>query len=271
MVQFLKQDILETGNSYNVTTSYHHSISNRLFLALSVDELSYVITDKNLEPVKNGVIAVPDVQFLQEALNSTPPLGQIFGAVTLVFLGNNFVCTPAIFSSEKHRKMLYTANHKLAPDERLMEGSLTPEIATIYAAESAKLEILKSKYPSLVYCHEIETIYQFIQTEIKPTGVNIVLKQRQNDLLVFVANGKNLLLVNQFDARNQEDIFYYTMLAVEQLELDIEHTTLFWSANEDFMSFDKTRSLFENYIKNIKLIDHLKGVDPIHHMSIKCG
>ena len=45
---------------------------------------------------------------------------------------------------------------------------------------------------------------------------------------MIVKNGQQLKLINRYDTKDLDDVFYFVMLAVEQLELDIEQLTLHW-------------------------------------------
>lgn len=255
----------------DLATSYHHAISNRLFLSLSTDELSFVITDKNLTPLETGLLATPDDEVLANVLKSNTLLNQIFAHVSLTFQGNSFVCSPPIFSSNEQKEMVFKANHQLKKGEKLLEGSISNEISVLYAAEDSSFSILKNAYPSLSYSHELETALQYLTDEIQPVGAHILLKQTRSNLLLIASDGKNLLLANQFNSQNMEDVFYYTMLAVEQLEMDIEQTTLSWCSNTQFVASGDAVGLFEHYIKNVKVIDHPASLDSLQNMRLVCG
>jgi hypothetical protein len=230
-----------------------------------------VITDKNHHPVLNGNLAVPDVEILENTLSTNTNLDQIFAKVSVVFEGNNFTCSPAIFSTDNQRKKVFECSHKISKDERLAEGSLSQDIKVIYTVEEARLAAIKSKFPIVEYSHELELVYKYVQSEVVPSGVSLVLKQSNNNLLLLVLDGKNLLLANQYHTSNLDDVFYFTMLAVEQLELDIESTSLFWSDNPDFTPYQNLQSLFENYIGTIKLLENSNTFDALQNMHVKCG
>ncbi|MBO6515932.1 MAG: DUF3822 family protein [Bacteroidia bacterium] len=254
-----------------MSTAYHHAISNRLFIALSADELSYVVTDKDLNSLVNGTLAVPDLDVLANVVETNQHLKQIFAQVRLVFQGNDFACAPVVFSQKAQRDMVFRANHKLGKEQQLVEGSLSKEVGVLYAVQQKRLELLKASYPSLVYNHEVELFYQFFQSEYKTQGPCLVLKQQRHDLLMLVLDDKTLQLANRYTVSNLEDVFYYTMLAVEQLEIDIEETRLYWLKNTSFSDFQQVAALFENYIQHLEEVDHEQVPGSLENIMIKCA
>jgi len=61
------------------------------------------------------------------------------------------------------------------------------------------------------------------------------------------------------------------MLAIEQLDLDIEVLSLYWIDGAKLDRFEDIKSLFENYIKHIIEVELPEGISSAMTTSIACG
>lgn len=74
----------------------------------------------------------------------------------------------------------------------------------------------------------------------------VYFSKLQDQLLIRVYSAQNLLLANRFHIDSKDDIFYFIMLAVEQLSIDINkvHFELIGDAEQ----FDELKKMFANYL-----------------------
>lgn len=254
-----------------MSTDYSHSIRNRLFLVLSCDELEFAVTNNALAVLLSGSAAVTDQAMLADVLTNTTPLSEIYSSVSLTWSGNAFHSYPTVFTNTQDQRTLFVSNHKLRPSEKLLNGSINSDIALSYAVDNRFLELIKKKYPNLIYQHEVEPLFKYIQSEIKPDGSCIILDRNDYRTLLLIKVDQEIRLINQFDTKDYNDVFYYTMLAVEQLELDVENASLLLISNSNNAVFSEFQQLFKQYIKTIKSVDLSPELSTTLATSIACG
>ncbi len=254
-----------------MTTEYSHSIRNRLFIVLSGDDLEYVVTNNDRQVVTFGKAAVTDKAMLADVLANTPPLSEIFSTVDLIWSHTSFVTYPQAFTSSNDQRDLYKVSHKLRASDRLETGTLNADIALTYAATYDLLQLVKSKFPNVTYHHEIESLFKYTHAELKASGESIVICCDTTQTLMIVKNGQQLKLINRYDTKDLDDVFYFVMLAVEQLELDIEHLTLNWVDASDDKSYNGIADMFASYIKKISKIDLHPSISSALSTAITCA
>lgn len=209
---------------------------------------------------------------LETALSTDSFLNQIFAQVNLTLVGNDFMCVPPFLSGKDDKRKVFLTGHRLPVGYKLLEGSITKEVTILFSENRDRLDTLRKKYPGLVYAHESEVFYKYIQNHLNKVEDKYYIFTRQlgENTLMLVTRGKSLLLFNQFLTKDKQDLFYFTMLAIEQLELDIENTTFVWfetGASEG----NEIKELFENYIGRIDLIHIPDGIHSALYMGIQCA
>jgi len=254
-----------------LSTDYSHSIRNRLFLVLGSDELEYSITNNALEKLLAGKTAVTDSAMLEQVLSTVSPINEIFSSVSLTWVGSHFLCYPSMFTNTSDQKKLYLTSYTLRPSDKLLNGSLNADISVAYAIDNTLLTVLKKRFPNLVYRHEIESLFKYVQSDVKPTGNYVVIDRNESHCLMIVKDADGIRLINQYDIKELNDVFYFVMLAIEQLDLDIEVLSLYWIDGAKLDRFEDIKSLFENYIKHIIEVELPEGISSAMTTSIACG
>jgi len=251
-----------------VTDSYHHSVNNKLLLEIHSGNLCYLICNRDFEPITSGSFSLVDAEMLKSLLNDNAALNQIFGSVQLIYGGSPFVTIPSQILTSADRKQLFQLSHKIGQDTQLEEGNMTTEVTLTYAVPSSLTSVIKAKYPNLKKSHEIACTYKWIET-LGLEHTKIYARFQGELLLVLVTRNGKFLLANYFDAKNNDDVFYFIMSVVEQLSLDIEVTTLHWlqTGKESATSL---LSLFENYVHKVQqdLIFETSDAFNVHSVGI---
>ncbi len=253
-----------------MTTIYSHSIRHKLFIALGFDELEYAITDNNFNKLSSGKYATTDFEMFESVLTNTKELNEIYNGTTVIFCGSNALCHPSTFINTAERKKLYSASYRLKSSETICKGSISDDITISYSADSKILDLVKQKFPNLVYQHDLEVFVKYILKEIKPSGTSISLSNMGEYTLMVVSDAQKLLLMNQFYTKDLQDVFYFTMLAIEQLDLDIEKLTLNWIQNDDFGKWEDVNLLFKDYIRTVQNVQVPQTYHSALTMAIAC-
>lgn len=254
-----------------MSTEYSHSIRNRLFLVLSFDELEYTVTNNALEILLTGKTAVTDSTMLDQVLSTVSPVNEIFSSVGLTWVGSPFLCYPSMFTSTHDQRKLFAASYKLRSTDKLLNGTLNSDISVTYAVDNQLLTVVKKRFPNVVYRHEVESFFKYIQSDIKPSGSCLIVDRNESHTIIIVKDDTEYRLLNQYDTKEMNDVFYFTMLAIEQLDLDIEKLSLYWIDKPNLNPFSEVKSLFENYIKHIHSVRLPEAHSSAMTTSIACG
>lgn len=244
---------------------YSHSIRNRLFFVQRHDELEYAVTDHNRVLLSHGKLVFTDITMLESVLNNTGILNEIFSSVSLTYSNRPFVIHPSSITKKEDVEALYAINYKIKEDEQLVEGKIAPNILTAFSIDEASRKLIKQKYPTLTYHHESELFTSFIQSNITAPSKYLVLNNTSTETLIYIGLEKELLLLNRYATDSLNDVFYFVMLAIEQLGLDIETLSLFWLEGSNTSSFGEVETMYQDYVKHI----HKKTVNP--ELSIAMG
>lgn len=250
-----------------MSAGFTHSIRHRLFLTLDGDTLVYAIVSENQEVLETGNYAITDPSMLSDVLNNTPLFKEIYSSVVLLWSGVPFVLHPSSFTSNQERRTLFQASYPLKPLEQLKDVLISNEMGMSYRVDSHFLRILKDKYNSLTYHCDGEIFLKYVRANHKNDQHNIHVMPGNDNLLVIITKADKLELLNRYDAKSTEDLFYFVMLAIEQLDIDIENGSLHVhgdSATIDFASIDR---LFKPYIS---LIKDERQKNSIFEMAVQC-
>ncbi len=218
--------------------------------------------------MSSGSFSLVDADMLSKILADNAALNQIFGSVQLIYGGSPFVTIPSQILTNSDRRQLFQLSYKIGHDTQLEEGNMTTDVSLTYAIPLSLTSVLKTKYPNLKKSHEIACAYKWIETMGLEKTKMYAHFQGELLLILVTRNGK-FLLANYFDAKNNDDVFYFVMSVVEQLSLDPEVTTLHWLQTGEETD-NSLVSLFENYINKVQqdLIFETSDAFNIHSVGI---
>jgi Protein of unknown function (DUF3822) len=190
-----------------------------------------------------------DDNMLKTLLVDHAVLNQFFASVELVYGGSPFVSIPSQIIQTSDREQLFKLSHKLGPDDELIDGNLNRDVSLIYSAPKSISKILMAKYPNLQKIHELTSLFKWIQP-VPASGSSIYARLKDELLLLLVIKNGKLNLVNYYDAKTSDDVFYFVMSTMEQLELDPETTDLQWLIRGEAID-ESTVKQFQNYISTV--------------------
>lgn len=224
-----------------------HSVSHNLILQLNGNDLTLVTVKKD------GV--VDDLQFfpLVDALMLDSILAkfpEIYSEITLLICKKDFITVPESFYSENISdffKLSYTINN----GENIMLDESDYSIGIGYKLENSLVDLIKSKFPRIKLRHEASVILKKLFKEVNFKQPRILFSINQDNLIIFAINNGNLVLCNSYQAKTNDDIFYFVMLTVEQLNFLPGETELIILGEPPnrVQIFD----LFKNYIQEINI------------------
>jgi len=232
---------------------YHPSISDRLFLELNRSNFSFLVTNKELLPLRSGEFELVDVELLDQILKTNKIFDQIFSSVNLNIRGADFVLVPQDLSSDANRRDLFLMNYKLDPMSDLRSGFIGNAIEIVYRIPTELVQLLRNKFKNLEVKHELESLSKcWFGSVVNTMSHDMYASISQGKLLLAVRSKGKIVFANIFDINNSDDVFYYCMLTVEQLELDIERINIFWLIEDDRFQLDALQKQFQNYVNTVR-------------------
>lgn len=235
--------------------SVHHAVSHKLFLELIDDRLHYTITDKHNDTRDHGRFDLTDAGHLKEILSSDRKFQSIYSSVYLVNHGVGFTLVPQSVVSSDDKLDLFQLNYKLRKYETLYSDYIGTQIQILFAQQSEYLETIRSVFPELHNHHVAYSLHDAITSQLSDDPYNIVAHIAEKHLLIMAFTQGKMVFCNQFDLNGDDDVFYYVMLAVEQLEFDPSFLELIILSES--REAGKTASTMENYIGKISTPNNL--------------
>lgn len=231
---------------------YHPAITDRLFLELNRDNFSYLVCNKQFSPLKAGSFDLIDEDLLLNILDTNPIFRQIFAKVAVVLRGTDFVLIPQEQLSGSNRTDIFRLSYPLGASETLGSGFIGNTIEIVYRFPPL-LQILKDHFPNPEIQHELETFSQcWFGKAVNQVSTDMYASVSSGKLLLSIRSRGILVFANLFEVQDLEEVFYYCMLSVEQLELDIERTNLYWILEDSSMRYEDIQQRFSPFIANVR-------------------
>jgi len=231
---------------------YHPSVADKLFLELNRSDFSYLVTNKSLTPLKSGKYELIDADLLKSIFENNPVFKQIYSNVRLNIRGADFVLLPQELSSESNRRNLFELNYELDKNSNLASGYIGNSIEIVYRTPKEITTLIQSRFSNLKLNHELEPLCQcWFGKAINNYSSDAYASISHGKLLLSVRSKGTIVFANIFDISTLEDIFYYVMLSVEQLELDVEQVNLFWVVEDTRFEFENIKQRFKDYVNTV--------------------
>lgn len=231
---------------------YHPAITDRLFLELNRDNFSYLVCNKQFSPLKSGSFDLMDEDLLLNVLDTNPVFRQIFAKVSILLRGADFVLIPQEELSENSRTDIFRLSYALQSDEKLGSGFIGNTIEVVYR-KPILLRVLLDHFPNPELQHELEVFCKcWFGKAVNQVSTDMYGSLSSGKLLLSIRSRGTIVFANAFDVQDIEDIFYFCMLSIEQLELDIERTNLYWSIEDPAFRFEDLQKRFAPYIGNVR-------------------
>ncbi len=224
-----------------------HSVSHNLILHFNGIDLS-IITIK-----KDGM--VDNVQFypsisLQILSNVLAELPEIYSDITLLVSKKDFITIPENFY-EVDISELFKLSYNLADEDTIGLDKSDYGIGIGYALNTDIANLITTKFPRVKIRHEANVVLKKLFKEVNFKQPRILISINKDTLILIAITDGNLVLCNSYKAKTNDDIFYFVMLAVEQLNFIPAETELVILGEPP--SRTEIFELFKNYIREINI------------------
>ncbi|WP_317896890.1 DUF3822 family protein [Aurantibacillus circumpalustris] len=245
-------------------TKYYHSekaVKNEplcLSMFISVNSFEYAISTNNFK----NVLELCHVEITHLANSSFDLTERIsflinnyllhqkkFEKVNVCFLNNNFTLIPEAFNVGADIKPLL----KFATGAEQLKRSLQHNLKNInfsYAIEIDLISYFEKKFPNISIRHAGAVSSALFFSQHSLVNQNLFLNIGDGHIEIAAKDQNELLFYNVFNVENNEDILYYLLFTMEQLQLSPLHVKL---------SIASQKETSDELIKNIK--KYIKQVD----------
>lgn len=183
----------------------------------------------------------------------------IYADVILLVRKKNFIILPEIYYQSEWIDF-FTLSHNLQAREELCIDKSDHGFGIVYAMDLDFMSVINSKYLRVNRRNEVTVILSKIFKEINLRQPQIFISIDQGNLLVLAVNEGKLQLCNAYQVHNTDEIFYFVMLAIEQLQFLPAETELVILGKPVLK--DALKELFKNYIQEIRIWSEPYRIEP---------
>tara|TARA_B100001057_G_scaffold114856_1_gene113311 strand:- start:456 stop:1283 length:828 start_codon:yes stop_codon:yes gene_type:complete len=232
-----------------------NQISNlHLSIELSSSSLSYCIIDTQKYRCLLLSSRKLETDNLLEIFSNDDYLSQNFKSKSISFVNFANTLVPYELFEKKDKENLFALNHELN-DEVLLEDNLREEIINLHAVPKLFFQTIKNILPDAALRSQSSIlINNFTNLNLKVETMFLYLKD--SFVNIVVTKGKNLLFQNKFNYVTKEDLLFYVLFSIQELNFSNEdiNTIVYGNVTEDEFS------ILYDYIRNIKYGNKLKDI-----------
>ena len=232
-----------------------NQISNlHLSIELSSSSLSYCIIDTQKYRCLLLSSRKLETDNLLEIFSNDDYLSQNFKSKSISFVNFANTLVPFELYEKEDKENLFALNHELN-DEVLLEDNLREEIINLHAVPKLFFQTIKNILPAATLRSQSSIlINNFTNLNLKVETMFLYLKD--SFVNIVVTKGKNLLFQNKFNYVTKEDLLFYVLFSIQELNFSNEdiNTIVYGNVTEDEFS------ILYDYIRNIKYGNKLKDI-----------
>lgn len=229
-------------------SNYHLSIE------LSKKSISYCIVDKNKYRCYLLFSQNYESQNLLKILNEDEFITREFLSKSISFVNFPNTLIPKEFYNEKDKKNIFSVNHSLT-NEELVIDELKSKIINLYAIPNTIFQTVKNVIPeAIIRSNSSILINNFLSLNNLQETMFLFLKDSYINIVV--TKGNKLIFQNKFEYQTKEDLLFYVLFSIQQLNFSNEEINTVIYGN---ISKEEYNILYQ-YIRNIKFGNKLKDI-----------
>ena len=229
-------------------SNYHLSIE------LSEKSISYCIVDKNKYRCYLLFSQNYESQNLLKILNEDEFITREFLSKSISFVNFPNTLIPKELYNEKDKKNIFSVNHSLT-NEELVIDELKSKIINLYAIPNTIFQTVKNVIPeAIIRSNSSILINNFLSLNNLQETMFLFLKDSYINIVV--TKGDGLIFQNKFEYQTKEDLLFYVLFSIQQLNFSNEEINTVIYGN---ISKEEYNILYQ-YIRNIKFGNKLKDI-----------
>ncbi len=215
---------------------FHESFNLRklssylLNIQVSKEGICYVITDV----IRNQYIAIKYQEFensdedilvnLQKAIKEDVYLNKHYKTVNFYFVSDKYTLVPAEFFDKKYLNQYFKYNQYLLPTEEIHFTLIAkPKVYNVFAYPAELTSFLVNHFPEVRLFHSTLPFVNYFlylnentTKEAETVGVNFY----KSSFDIVVIKKQELLFLNSFKFKTEEDAIYFIMSVIDKLSLE---------------------------------------------------
>ena len=231
--------------------SFDGSNTNGYDLVIQGNERSYAYSV--FDHVNNRFIALESYDIsLPILVSKNQWLKNTFRSAHFIVENNRSTLIPALLFEESEKETYFNFSQEAIEGEKIRIDRIDRIGAVnIFGVSEILQEEISSLLPGVNVCHIssflIETLWMNFKNLVAEKKIFVFVRQADLNMLVF--DNKQLVYSNAFHVRAPEDVVYFVIFVMEQLNLNPEEipVTLLGNINRDSPEFD----LLFRYIRNL--------------------
>jgi len=204
--------------------------------------------------------------FLKSAFSAMPWLKNQYKTIRIAYEGKKSTLIPSLLFDVKERDHYLQFGFSGSQDEKTFSDHLIPlDIQHVYSVPAPVLNSIKSHYPSVGLVHFssvlIESIWINYKNRINTNRVFLHIRDNMIDLMIF--DGRQMSYFNSFAYQNRDDIAYYLIFVMEQLNHNPETIPLVLLGN-----IEKNSPLYDLLFKYVRHVEFARRNDAFKYSHI---
>ena len=229
-------------------SNYHLSIE------LSEKSISYCIVDKNKYRCYLLFSQNYESKNLLNILNEDEFITREFLSKSISFVNFPNTLIPKELYNEKDKKNIFSVNHSLT-NEELVIDELKSKIINLYAIPNTIFQTVKNVIPEAIFRSNSSILINYFLS-LNNLQETMFLFLKDSYVNIVVSKGDSLIFQNKFEYQTKEDLLFYVLFSIQQLNFSNEeiNTVIYGNISK------KEYNILYQYIRNIKFGNKLKDI-----------
>jgi hypothetical protein len=191
-------------------------------------------------------------EFLAGVFVAVPWLRNPFKMVKIAVDGKKSTLVPASLFDSNSCEQYMNFNYPPVPDEQVFYDHLIPQDAfLVFTVPDQVMAAKKEFFPAGKFVHSssllIESVWINYKNRINTPNVFLNIHENLFDIMIF--DGRRMQYFNIFTFQNPEDVAYYLIFVLEQLNFNPEKIPLVLLGNIEIK--DEVSELLHRYVRHI--------------------
>jgi hypothetical protein len=247
----LFQEIFDETIDINSTEKYELAVqvsaSNIAFCILDSIRNKYILL-RSFEADDDNDYTVSNIA---EIVRNDDFLNCKYKKATIVAATEKSTLVPAQLYDPAKKDEYFSLNHSRENNTVILANKITaPESYTVFEVSKFVLDTVTSRHPNITPVHHLKPLLNHINRAEKSSKNDYIhLHIEKVFFNLIILNSDNLKFCNSFNYRNINDILYYVMNVLKNLEINRE-TTIHLSGLVE--KYDDLTSVFSGYVRELK-------------------
>ena len=249
-------EIGESKSTPNTEITREKAFSLLLNLCFSRHAIQYSVLELNTKQfIDLGTITTdkePNQLNISASLQKIPYANLDFKHTVISVCSNQYTLVPEPYFSEKSKSEIYSLTESASSNETIYSDYIKSlDGYVIYALNNSFVNQIKAIFPKAILIHAISANIEAALITNKPkTNSELYLIVNEKTVDIIVAKSGNLILSASHIYESNEDIAYYLLLTMDQLQLSLTDTTVTFPGKSK--KHDALIDLLKTYISTIE-------------------